>query len=203
MNFPTTENFMSNNSNIEFYHFIKNNEGKYLNANQAYLNAIGLNNLNDLLGLNDYDLCWNRKDTMQNYLHDKKVMASRTEEVFIEYGTTRDGSRICAKSYKYPLSLHSKKILGVIGTCIILPNVISNNKNLTSNLSLTQRQLDCLLFLVKGFTMKQIAKKLSLSPKTIENYLENIKNKLNCNTRSELFKIAFNLPYILNHLNDD
>lgn len=55
---------------------------------------------------------------------------------------------------------------------------------------LTQRQVDCLHYLLKGMTVKQIATELSLSPRTVEHYLEAVKNKLSCNSRIELFKKA-------------
>lgn len=54
------------------------------------------------------------------------------------------------------------------------------------NSHLTQRQKDCIFYLTKGMTIKQIAKKLNLAPKTIEHYLKNIRTKLNCKTRAEL-----------------
>lgn len=51
---------------------------------------------------------------------------------------------------------------------------------------LSKRQLDCLFFLSRGMTVKEIASNLHLAPKTVEHYLENIKLKLNCYSRSEL-----------------
>ena len=55
---------------------------------------------------------------------------------------------------------------------------------------LTQRQEECLKHLVQGMSLKQIAKHLSLSPRTVEHYLESVKMKLDCNSRVELFAKA-------------
>ncbi len=40
--------------------------------------------------------------------------------------------------------------------------------------------------LCNGLTFKQIAKKLTLSYKTVETYMERIKEKLNCHNKAEL-----------------
>lgn len=65
---------------------------------------------------------------------------------------------------------------------------------------LSQRQKECLYFLVKGMTYKEISKQMNLSPKTVEHYLEYTKNKLNCHNRTELIKMALNFRYIQDQL---
>lgn len=55
---------------------------------------------------------------------------------------------------------------------------------LPSNLS--KRELQIIPFYIKGLSANQIAKKLYLSPRTIEHYIENLKVKLNCFNKSEL-----------------
>lgn len=76
------------------------------------------------------------------------------------------------------------------------------NKNLIRRFSksnkpeLTKRQIDCLLYLVKGLTLKEIAKETNLAPKTVEHYLNAVKDKLNCHSRSSLITTALSLPVI-------
>jgi DNA-binding CsgD family transcriptional regulator len=53
---------------------------------------------------------------------------------------------------------------------------------------LTQREKQCLTYLAKGYNSKQIAKKLSISPRTIEFHLDNIKLKSGCATKSQLIE---------------
>lgn len=65
---------------------------------------------------------------------------------------------------------------------------------------LTFQQEECLFFLVKGMTIKLIAKQLNLAPKTVEHYLEATKNKLNCHSRFELISTALTLPNIQKRL---
>lgn len=53
---------------------------------------------------------------------------------------------------------------------------------------LSKREMDYLMAVCEGKNSKEIAKKFFRSQRTIENHLYNIKNKLNCNLRSELIK---------------
>jgi DNA-binding CsgD family transcriptional regulator len=50
----------------------------------------------------------------------------------------------------------------------------------------TRRELDCVKELIRGKTIKMIARTLDVSPRTIEHHLENIRSKACCNTKSEL-----------------
>ena len=54
---------------------------------------------------------------------------------------------------------------------------------------LSMREVDCLFGVLEGKTAQEIGKKLFISKRTIETHLDNIRHKLNCQDRSELFKI--------------
>lgn len=49
-----------------------------------------------------------------------------------------------------------------------------------NKIRLSLRETQCLACLILGMTAKQIAKTLLLSPRTVESYLKQIKNKFNC-----------------------
>lgn len=53
---------------------------------------------------------------------------------------------------------------------------------------LTAREEECSLLLLEGMTLKEIAKILGLSPRTVEFYLKNIKTKLNCRTKFHMMR---------------
>ncbi len=74
-------------------------------------------------------------------------------------------------------------------------HVIVSKKHNDRN-ELTERQLDCVYYLVKGMTFKQIGKELNLSPRTVEHYIENIKVKFDCFSRFDLITKALQLPVI-------
>ncbi|MDQ2995348.1 MAG: LuxR C-terminal-related transcriptional regulator [Pseudomonadota bacterium] len=55
--------------------------------------------------------------------------------------------------------------------------------------SISQREKDCLELVGQGYTMKNIAKQLHISPRTVENHLRNIKEKCGINTKNQLVEI--------------
>jgi two-component system, NarL family, response regulator NreC len=56
--------------------------------------------------------------------------------------------------------------------------------------SLTQREIDVLRLLAKGYTNRQIADALSVSVRTVEGHRANLMDKLNAHSRVELTSIA-------------
>lgn len=56
--------------------------------------------------------------------------------------------------------------------------------------SLTKRQKECLTLLLAHKNAKETAAILNLSPRTIEFYFENIKDKLGCFSKSDIIEIA-------------
>src|SRR3990167_1498243 len=48
------------------------------------------------------------------------------------------------------------------------------------------REIDCLHLIKKGFTVKKMADVLCLSPRTIEDYIVSIRQKLGCQKKSEI-----------------
>ncbi|MGQ3890940.1 LuxR C-terminal-related transcriptional regulator [Legionella sp. CNM-4043-24] len=63
-------------------------------------------------------------------------------------------------------------------------------------LNLSERETECFFYLIRGHSAKSIAAILNLSVRTIEYYFENIKNKFNCYSKSELVEKAFSLGYL-------
>lgn len=58
-------------------------------------------------------------------------------------------------------------------------------------LSLSQRQTECLFYLVRGKTAKHILRILGIDYRTVETHIFHIKNKLGCNTKEQLIEKAF------------
>lgn len=57
---------------------------------------------------------------------------------------------------------------------------------LIPNLYLTMQEAKIARFLQKGYTVKVIAQKSKLSPRTVETYVTNLKNKLCCHNKSAI-----------------
>lgn len=62
--------------------------------------------------------------------------------------------------------------------------------------SLSEKQSECLFFLLRGSSIKEIAKVLNLSPRTVETHIDVIKDKLGCLKKSEVIEKAIALGYM-------
>lgn len=60
--------------------------------------------------------------------------------------------------------------------------------NMPNQIELTDRQSECLFFLIRGKTAKEISELLKLSIRTIEHYIDHIKVKYECKSKSELIE---------------
>lgn len=87
---------------------------------------------------------------------------------------------------------HKEKISPSIATETYLSylNTIGLDRDVRLAASLSKREKECLHALALSRTAKDTAMQLNLSHRTIQFYLENIKNKLNCNSKQELFLTA-------------
>ena len=64
-----------------------------------------------------------------------------------------------------------------------------NNVADEKNKKLTKREREILYLVKEGLTDKEIAERLSISPNTVVNHKQNIKNKFNLKSVNELYKI--------------
>ena len=202
----------------------KDREGRYLGCNSLMLSFNNIKSDQCLIGKTDQDLWW-RDQAPSMMKNDREVALRDKANTFIE--VTQAESPIVPAlrflSYKTPLRTQTGKIIGIFGASFLMkgeetlftalnelstfinPVVIekiaqSDHLTTSKTTSLTPRQLDCLYYLVKGMTHKQIATTLNLSPKTIEHYLDAIKIKLDCTDRAELTTKALQMPEIINQL---
>lgn len=67
----------------------------------------------------------------------------------------------------------------------IVKNYYLQNGN-SANVKLSAQELKCLQGLMKQLTSKEIAIELNINKRTVDFYIDNIKNKLACNSRHEL-----------------
>jgi DNA-binding CsgD family transcriptional regulator len=54
------------------------------------------------------------------------------------------------------------------------------------DITITDREMECLFYATGGRTAKEIAQQLDLSPRTVEHYLDNLKSKFDCTSKTEL-----------------
>lgn len=58
--------------------------------------------------------------------------------------------------------------------------------NENPNHYLTLREMTCISWLARGFSSKEIAKKLDVSSRTVEAHFDNLRHRLKCHSKSEL-----------------
>jgi DNA-binding CsgD family transcriptional regulator len=105
--------------------------------------------------------------TFNDYTQSRLIDLSR----FLMGESLKSPMKIGKKQFCYTLEGHFKK------------NIFS------------QRELECLFFLLRGKTAKTIAKMLLISHRTVEDHCEQIKFKLECQTKSEVIEKAISLGF--------
>lgn len=66
----------------------------------------------------------------------------------------------------------------------------------TNICNLSNRELQCMFYILRGKTNAQIANALHLTKRTIDFYIENIKNKFGCHSKPELIIKAIEAGYM-------
>jgi DNA-binding CsgD family transcriptional regulator len=62
--------------------------------------------------------------------------------------------------------------------------------------TLSKREIECFYYLIKGCSISEISKEISLAIPTISNYIIRVKQKLKCSSRQELVQKAHELGFI-------
>lgn len=192
--------------------YCKDKNGKYLELNDLFVYTSSMSRAGDIIGKTDKDMPWDKEAPLMMG-NDKKIIYQEESGIFIENAYCFGNQIRYFLSHKLPLLNRAGKKIGTIGASFLLDDIhivsdwlkksgfafnVDPAKLLTAKKEreLTQRQIDCLVCLVKGMSVKQIAKQLELSPKTVEHYLAAIRKKLHCNSRYELISKALQMPYI-------
>ena len=191
--------------------FIKNEYSAYCYANDNYIQFMGLNNLNQLRRLNDYDINKNKKDADLYREHDRYIL---------EEGKTLSVSEVISPNHNqpivktmqgklYPLFAESEQANYVLGVVVpeskLLKLDFDTLFNLTQNelsellikrsyvvninacsIKLSKMEIRTIIQLLKGAHAGEIAKELHIKQTTVESYLIHIKNKLAVSNKSEL-----------------
>ena len=189
---------------LPFHIYWKDQDGIYLGCNDTQARTTGLAKADDILGGTDFDFCWYKSAPILRKNDERVFTQNRPISVIESSFSSYYNKLISYTSYKVPFKT-TKKTLGVIGFSVpvngflsdITPTFDEAQPNIASqSVNLTSRQADCLYYLAQGMTAKAIASTLQLSVRTVEHYIENIKHKLGCYSRSDLINKALQLDSI-------
>ena len=161
-------------SHVRVNCYSKDNNGIYLFCNQDTLDFV---HVDALIGKKDEDLFEQAVCSQLWAENEKRIMNKKANEVLYEPAMW-NGKVQWFRSLKSPISGHSGKVIGVTGVSVPI--------QAKTMIPITKQQTACLKHLALGMTVRQIGDALGLSPKTVEHYLEAVKLKLHCESRSEL-----------------
>lgn len=192
-------------------HFViwKDIDSVYLGCNENFAKLAGYSTLASIEGIKDEDLKCDAATYATRFRYQDQQAMKHKPQTILDIHRFADGKIWTCLSNKTPLRNKDKKIIGCINqmTEINIPfltklgialtkfNQMMNIQNTNSlvlepygyeSYHLSKRESECLFYLLRGKTAKEIARALTLSHRTVEGYIENIKFKLCCRTKTEL-----------------
>lgn len=161
----------------------KDLRGRYIDCNEIALNALQLPGKDELVNKFAHDFVWGR-DTCVTHWRENELKVISTQKPL------QTCEEIVHKNCKYTYLATVMPVLQRkknIGTVKILKFQQKTNLETESNsYGVSKRELECIYHLAKGLTIKEIALRMQISPRTAGHHLEHAKTKLNCYRRSDL-----------------
>lgn len=182
----------------------------YLGANKALLELKSLKSLSEITGRTDEELSPASSEDNRMYL-EQDLRVLKGEKISSVHKDSNSNAILLLD--KSPIRDEHNTVVGLIYYCRYwhkadVFNVLSqldDRLNLETEdysvdyhnnpFKLTSRESECLFLLIRGKTAKEIASLLSLSKRTIESYIENMKNKMNCQNKAEILVKAVTNDY--------
>ena len=195
---------------------LKDRHSTYIEGSVDTATLFGFDSAEALVGLTDFDIQCPAVSKAQSWVDQDRVVLK----------TQRPLTVLDVESYAHndvrALLIHKRlyrdemgKAKGIFCSCIDINHntlkYIQNTLNvdfaagdgaqLTLNgeytgFELTTRESQCLFYTLRGYTAEGIAQKLSRSRRTVEVYLDNIKTKMQCQSKSELIEKCIVLGFV-------
>jgi len=186
-------------------------DGTTLSMNEPCIESCGFNSLQDSIGKSLLDV--STQESATKLIHNcHETLTANQIKIFEELNFRKDGMSLSLLSVKAPWYDDNNKIIGTFGCSIVLgkhrlaqslmqiaelgllhPSQVlgpaappPTPKAITCKEPLSEREHICVEYLCKGFTIKEVAKYIAISPKTVETYLDRAKQKLGCQNKAEL-----------------
>lgn len=175
----------------------KDKDGVYLDCNNYLKKKMAVG---PVKGGTDYD-AFNKESANQIRSNDIDVMQQKHTLIKQENLVLPDDKTIVVMSSKKPIIDEGGEAIGVLGMSFDIALLQSNRARQASsgaclilqdkwkNIYLTRRQAECAYYLCQGKTVKEIAAKLEISPRTVEVFLKQLKIKFGCYKRSALIEV--------------
>jgi len=193
-------------------------------GNKEFANLVGLRGEQqfDIIGMTDFDVPCDTINCAELFIkQDQTVITSEKKIKILDIHPYVNKEWQAFIFTKVPFYDENKNILGIIfhGINITNPNILelgSVLSNVTadihndllgaqssfllshqfSEIKLSDREAECLFFILRGKTAKLIGKYLGVSPRTIEEYVSNLKTKFNAQNKYELIDKAIQAGFL-------
>ncbi|OGT60429.1 MAG: hypothetical protein A3F14_00295 [Gammaproteobacteria bacterium RIFCSPHIGHO2_12_FULL_43_28] len=199
-------------NHLNLYIWAKDKSFRYLYCNEHYAEAAGLESPNQIIGKTDEQLPWRK---LANYFKagDYGVLQGQARTNTAESSDTINNITDILVSENQLLN-NSGKCIGLVGSFIDITgkqlvkkagkyDSVNNRFYLDeedfNNAYLAGREIEVFKKLLLGYSARQIAEVIKISPKTVESYIDSIKLKLQAKSKGEIIATAiqFGLTHIL------
>lgn len=213
---------LENNTLIEQlpgYILWKDLNSVFLKSNMNMACLLGFKHPDELVGITDYDMhCKAVEDADLFISEDQKARCSRSTISTLSLSTYANDEMKVLLANKALFFDENAQARGTVGQCIELNSRMLRNIPLLwdtvlvdqgqkrsgtyylnseyGDIKLSKRQAQCLFYLLRGKTTKMIAKILQLSNRTVESYLEDIKDKMGCANKAQLIEKSIYLGFL-------
>ncbi|EHL31249.1 hypothetical protein LDG_6710 [Legionella drancourtii LLAP12] len=199
----------------------KDLDSVFMHANQDYVDIIGLNHKEDIIGRTDFDMPCDTINAASMFREqDKRVIHSLQKmrildihpfagQIWKAYIFTKtplmDGDQ-CIGTIFHGADITNAASLE-IGSLLARTKIEGVNNNLIgqdsymlsqsfNDIKLTDRQSEVLFYLLRGKTAKQIGQYLNISARTVHEYMEQLRYKFNAQNKHELIDVAISYGFL-------
>lgn len=189
---------------------IKSHDSVYVGSNNIMSDLCGFNSPEDMIGNADADLKCPAASMCDNFvIEDKKTLTHNIINKTLDICTYSDNKiHIClstkskvidnSNNHFVFLLIHELKN-DILNHNIVIKENTTSNQQTSFNIgrhfpetTLSIRESECYYYLLRGYTAKETAKALgTLSNRTVESHVINIKNKLGCTNKRDLIGYGF------------
>jgi DNA-binding CsgD family transcriptional regulator len=200
---------------------VMDQQSKFLFSNECTAELFGYANQDEMIGHDAYDIRCEASACAPEFIKQDQFVRNNLKQLtMLEiHGYANTDERIFLAK-KVPFTLNGElmgtlcqcistqpEVLGRIASCLVESDKKYYNKQqknertyaintLVSGDQLTTREMDCIFYLMRGKTMKEIAKIIGLSWRTVEVYIARIKMKWGCVTKGDLINYATEHGYL-------
>ena len=205
------------------YFLLKDLNSVYVAGNRATAKLFGFNKCKQLAGITDYDIKCEAANHASLFIKQDETLKKTGNNIqVLDIHTYANKEIKVLLINKSLLKEKNGKIALINCYCVELTNqfissiaykltkdksfeskhnLIKESKHYYLNqkygdLKLSKRQSQCMFYLLRGKTASMIAILLNLSTRTVESYIEEIKYKMGCNSKTQIIEKSIMLGFV-------